>query len=164
MKLISITILVLCIWACSDRKSTINTGKEGRPMPVFDMLLMDSISHINTNKIPTGKPTVVFLFSPNCPFCRAQTEDIINNINTVSNIQFYMISQLPFEQVQKYYNKYQFAKYPNITLAIDPTDYFGNFYKAPGVPYIAIYDKEKKLKKALIGKVKTNLIKEIAFE
>jgi protein-disulfide isomerase len=127
-------------------------------------MLMDSVSRLSTSNIPTGKPIVVFFFSPSCPYCRAQTEDLIKNIQSLGDIRFYLLAQLPFAPVRKYYTHYQLEKYTNITLGLDYETYFGKYYKANAVPYIAIFNKEKQLKHVLVGNVGSKTIKEIAFE
>lgn len=139
-------------------------GLEGKLMPSFNLLLMDSTSLLNTSAIPTGNPTVFLLFSPSCHYCRAQTQDIIDEIKSLTNIRFYIFSSFSFDQVKSYNEHYQLNKYKNITVGQDYGSYFENYFKAPGVPYMAIYSKDKRLKQVFVGKVEINEIKQIALE
>lgn len=164
MKLLFFLLLLVGLGACSSRVPSIITGFEGQPLPSFDLLLMDSITRLNTESIPVGKPIVLFLFSPDCPYCRAQTEEMTKNIKALSNIQVYLLSNFPFSTIKGYYHKYNLKTYPNITVVQDYDAYFANYYKVPGVPFIAIYNKEKKLKLVLLGEVDAGTIKELSLE
>lgn len=160
MKL-SVILILIGILGCSGNATVMITGMEGKPLPTFTLLLMDSLSRLNMNSIPKGKPVVLFLFSPNCPYCRAQTNELIANIESFKDVRLYMLSSASFGLIQDYYRYYQIAKYSNITLGRDYENYFGNYYKAMGVPFIAIYDKDKRLKQALIGQVGIHTIKNL---
>ena len=149
---------------CFNHQPTIKTGFEGKPMPSFNLLLMDSTTLFNTSTIPEGKPIVFFLLNPVCPYCRAETEDMINDMKSLSNIRFYLFSNFSFDMIKQFYDHYQLNKYPNIVVGQDYTAYFGDYYKAPGVPYIAFYRKDKRLNEVLMGKIEINTIKEIAFK
>ena len=162
MKKIIFLLLGLSIAGCFEHKPTIVTGLEGKPLPSFSFLLMDSTSRLNTNSITNGKPTVILIFNPYCPYCRAQTEAIIDDIKSFGNIRFYMLSAFPFGLVKDYYDQYQLKNYPNITVGQDYTDFLGSYYKAAGVPYTAVYDKAQRLQQVFMGNVSTRVIRDIA--
>jgi hypothetical protein len=164
MKATIIPLAITLLVGCYGRQPSIKTGKEGKPLPSLTLLLMDSISHMSTNKIPDEKPVIVFLFSPRCPYCRAQTEEIIENIKSLTDLQFYFLSAFPFSFVKSYFTHYQLGKYPNIIVGQDDKMDFSNYYQAQGVPYIAVYGKDKLLKQAFMGKVSINVLKNIALE
>lgn len=159
MKLWCTLILAGTLTACASRDDRIVTGYEGKPLPDFTVLKMDSITHINTASIPAGKPMVVFLFNPYCPYCRAQTEDIVKNAKKLQNVQVYMLSEFPFVTLKGYYEQYELRKHPNITLVQDYEAYFSRYYKATAVPFIAVYNKNKILKEVLLGNVGVEKIK-----
>lgn len=164
MKRLLFLFLVTYLTGCRDRHSIIVTGLEGRALPSFNLLLMDSATTINTNQIPTGKPIVLLFINPYCPFCRAETQQIIDHLNSLNNIKFLVFSIFPFGSIKEYYNHFKLNKYTNIVVGQDYTDYFGKYFKIPGVPYMAIYAKDKRLRQVLIGNIGTNRIKDIAME
>jgi thiol-disulfide isomerase/thioredoxin len=164
MKKLSILLLFVGLAGCFDRQSTIITGLEGTSLPNFSFQLTDSITLLNSKSIPAGKPIVLFLFSPNCPYCKAQTAEITSKIKSLNNIHFYLLSLYPLYQIKDYYNHFQLSQYSNITIARDYDNYCGNYFKVPGVPYIAIYNKDKRLKRVLIGNVSASVIRDIAVE
>jgi thiol-disulfide isomerase/thioredoxin len=157
-------IVVVFLTGCFGKKPSFKTGQEGKPLPAVDLLLTDSVSHLNTQKIPVGKPFVIIYFSTECPFCRALTNDIIDDMDELSNIQFYFVSTFPIKDIKAYCNEYHLQNFSNITVAWDHEMFFNKYLNAPGIPVIAIYNKDKKLKKVFIGRVNTNLIKDIALD
>jgi thiol-disulfide isomerase/thioredoxin len=163
MKALLILCLLVNIFGCSNKQPTLRTGLEGKPMPSFNLLLTDSITRINSKIMAPGKPIVLFYFSPECPYCRSQTEEIINNINSLNNIQFCMLSNFPINQIKQYYNHYQLNKYRNITVAQDYDSHFSIFFKTTIVPYFAIYSREKKLLNVNIGKLEFQQLKDISI-
>jgi thiol-disulfide isomerase/thioredoxin len=144
-------------------KVEIKTDKIGKVMPSFNLLLMDNTSQFNTKAIPKGQPIVFFYFTPKCPFCRAQTREIIADLKSHNNIQFYFFSSFPFKQIKSYYDYYQLNKYPNIIVGQDYGSFFENYFEVQSVPYFAIYSTDKRLKQVLVGKFPTNKIKQIAI-
>jgi thiol-disulfide isomerase/thioredoxin len=164
MKKIVFLLLATFIAACSEDKPSVITGLEGKTLPSFNFLLMDSSTRINTKSIITGKPSVIFIFSPYCPYCRAQTEAIIDDIKSFSNMHFYVLSSLPFNLIKDYYDHYQLNKYPNITVGQDYDGFLGNYYKVHAVPYIAVYNRSKKLKQVLMGNVTTRVLRDIIYD
>jgi thiol-disulfide isomerase/thioredoxin len=164
MKKSLIVFLLAGICGCFNRQPAIKTGFEGKPIPSFDLLLADSTTHFNTNTIPNGKPVVFFLFQPWCPYCKAQTEAMLKHIQSVKDIHFYLLTTSSYSQFKQFYDRYKLNKYPNITAGIDGSRFFGTYFQAKGVPYQAIYDQNRRLKRVLIGPSDMNLIKEISFE
>ena len=164
MKYILFLNLLSILLGCSNTSdSSLKTGLEGKTIPVFNMLLMDSSHQMNTGKIPAGKPVVFLLVSPFCPYCRALTKDIVDHMQSLDGIQFYVISSFPLDQIRGYYGEFKLDNYPNITVGQDYATVFQNYFKASAVPYVAIYGEEKKLRKVFVGKININLIKETAF-
>jgi len=160
MKIWCSILLVTILTGCARQAPPVVTGFEGKPLPVFNLLQMDSVTQLNTSNIPTGKPIVLFLFSPYCPYCRAQTEDMVKNVEKIKNIQVYMLSEFPFATLRDYYEQYHLAQYSNITVLQDYGAYFAKYYKVPGVPFIAVYNNDKILKEVLLGNVGVKSIKE----
>jgi thiol-disulfide isomerase/thioredoxin len=141
---------------------TLKTGLEGRPLPAFDMQLYDSLTHLNTTDIPTGQPLIVIGFSPTCTHCQAETADLIKNIEKFRNVRICFITGFPLRDMQVYYRYYKLKQYPNIIMGRDSTNAFLNFFKADAVPYTAVYDSRKRLKRVMNGQAAAlNLAKAI---
>lgn len=156
-------ILFVGVRGCFQNQPTVHTEMEGKPIPSFKLLSVDSTGQINTDNI-TSYPIVLFYFSPNCPYCRAQTETIVKNIQSLKQIQFYFFSNFPLTPIRNFSEKYQLNKFENIVVGQDYENFFGDHFKTPGVPYMAVYGKNKLLKQVLIGTVNPSLLKDIAFQ
>jgi thiol-disulfide isomerase/thioredoxin len=163
MKNIIALLLIFACCGCIDRNRMI-TGLEGKPMPSFDLLLNDSATHLNTTTIPEGKPIVLLSFGPDCPFCKAEMKDIVDNYQQLQGIRFYVFTSAHFRDMQRFYAYCGLQQQKSIVVGIDTANFFSGYYGAPGVPYMAIYDPKKKLKCTLLGKTSIHRIKDIAFE
>jgi hypothetical protein len=161
MKYHVIVSLFILILACNHKKAE-TTGLEGKPMPSFNLLLLDSVSQFNTNKIPDGKPIVLLYFGPSCAYSRAQIEEIATHSSTLKDIQFYLFTTWPFDDLKRFSNHYHLQDHSNIVIGLDYTNYFQDYYNAPGVPYMAIYGKDKLLRKTFLGKVKADIVLQTA--
>jgi thioredoxin-related protein len=138
MKSVTFIILSFILFGCFGKKPTLETGREGKPLPSINLLLMDSTTYIKTTKETSYKPIVLFYFSPECAYCRKMTKSITNNIDELQGITIYMLSNFPFDKIKEYVKEFDLSKYKNITVGYDYELYFSQYFKAPGVPCIAI--------------------------
>ena len=153
---------ILLIVSCGQNKQ-ITTGLEGKPIPSINLLMIDSTTKINTANLKDNEPVVFFFFSPQCPYCKLQTEDIISNIKSLNNIHFYLVSSFPFRTLKQYYRQYELERYSNITVGRDYDYHFVDYYSVKSIPYIAVFNKDKILKKVFVGKTDINVIKSTAL-
>lgn len=158
MKKMRFLLLALTFWGCLSKSSSVKTGLEGHPVPTIEFLLMDSLTIVNTNKINYDEAVVLFYFNPDCPHCRMQIKEIVTNIGQFHNTHFYLISDYPFADIKQYYKKNELYKYLNVTVGQDYNSRFRKFFKPIGVPYLAVYKSDKRLKKVLIGKASLQTI------
>jgi thiol-disulfide isomerase/thioredoxin len=159
-----VMITITMLTGCFSREPE-KTGKEGKPIPELNLLLTDSTTWLNIGQSNIKNPVVLFYFSPNCPYCKAQTKEIIEDIDKLKDIQFYFISSFPIPMLKAYNEEYNLAQYPNIITGKDTANAMGEYFEIVGVPYMAIYGKDKKLKKSFMGgKLYTSQIKKITQE
>lgn len=164
MKLCILIISIAFLAGCYSSEPQ-KTGKEGKPMPAFNILLTDSITWVNTSTATVNQPVVLFNFSPFCPYCKKQAREIIEDIDKLKDIQFYFISSFPISLLKAYSKELKLAQYPNIAIGMDTANAVGDYFEIAGVPYIAIYGKDKKLKKSFLGgKLYSSQIKKITEE
>lgn len=157
-------VLGWALFTAFTAPTTIKTGFEGRQIPSVDLLLADSATHLNTADIPSGQPLVVIGFSPWCIHCQAVTRDIIKNIDQFRNIRICYITTNAFTDMKTFYNVFILARFPNITMGRDWNDKFFPYFKAPGVPYIIVFDSHKRVKVVLNGEAKALRIAQLAAE
>jgi thiol-disulfide isomerase/thioredoxin len=129
------------------------TGKEGQPLPSFNLLLPDSSTIYHTNQMK-GKPTVFFLFGPNCPYCQQQMDEIKTNMIELENIQFVILTGEGFRGMKDFVDQNGLNGYPNVIAGLDTADFFMKYYKLGGYPSTAFYNKEGVLQNMYSGEVK----------
>lgn len=147
-------LFLVVAWTLFTAFSTpvrIKTGMEGSKMPAFNLLLVDSATHLNTADIPAGQPFIVIGFSPWCIHCQAETRDIIKHMPQLKNTRIYYVTNFPFRDMKAFYRYFKLAKYPNITMGRDSTDSFLSWYKAKAIPYTTIFDGKKRLATVMVG-------------
>jgi thiol-disulfide isomerase/thioredoxin len=164
MKRITHLALVLSLCGCYGKKPKTITGLEGKPMPSITLLAADSSTIYNTADIAPGKPTLLFSFETWCPYCKAQTESLISHIKSLKDINIYMVCNTQISEFKKFNKRYKLDKYPNIKAGVDYDWSFAKYFKSNQVPYLVIFDKQKKLRRVLKGKTTASTIKAISFE
>lgn len=164
MKKALVIICTVVMAGCYGKKlETKKTGLEGQAMPKIDLIAADGVSHFNTEDIAPGKPTILFAFQPWCPYCRAQTTSMINQIQKLKDVNIYMLSDCKYSEFKKFCYKYKLQNYPNIRAGIDYNGSFSKYFRKNSIPYLAIYSPDKRLKCALEGKNYISTIKEAVF-
>lgn len=163
MKQIIMVLIIAALAGCYGSAPE-KKGMEGKPLPEFNLLLTDSLTWINTRNIPAGKPIVLFYFSPTCPYCRAQTEEIIEDIDKLKNIQFYFITPQPLASLKSFCKEFELSKYPNITSGVDTGTFVSDYFEIEGVPYMAIFGNNKTLNKSYLGKIYSSQLIKAAKE
>lgn len=161
MKWILYTILGLSLVACSGKATTIRTGLEGKALPSFAMTLADSSTHMNSADIPKGKPFILLSFATWCPFCRAQTSEIVKHIDDFKDSHIYMLTEGSYQSLRDYKKHFQLDRYPEITVAMDDSSFFIKYFKLGGIPSFAMYGKDKKLHKVVTGKTPPKELKDL---
>lgn len=120
-------------------------------MPSFNLLLIDSTTIFNTRDIPKGKPSVLLFFDPDCEHCQEETTDLLKNMDSLSNINFYFISINQMDRLKVFNGYYQLSRYPNITVGKDYSFFFLGHFKDVYPPYSIVYDRHKRLRAVFKG-------------
>jgi thioredoxin-related protein len=113
--------------------------------PPFKLLLTDSVTYFTKDDLSKKKAIMIMLFSPDCEHCQHKTEEIIKHINTFEKVQIVMSTTLPFDKMLAYYNKYDLKRFNNIIMGKDISYLLPSFYNIRNLPFLAFYDKKKKL-------------------
>lgn len=162
MKMLIYPIACLIAFSChSPEIPPIQTGLEGQKMPSVKIRLTDSTTLLSTEDIAHDGPAVVILFSPNCPYCRAELNDILRNESTFGKTHFYLLTNWSLKSAKAFSNYFHLEKYPNIVVAQDKKSQLLKFYKVTGVPFTAIFDDNRTLRQAYEGSVPASQIRRI---
>jgi thiol-disulfide isomerase/thioredoxin len=127
------------------------TGLEGRPIPSIQLQLADSTTWLNTADIPTGKPFIIFGFSPSCVHCQNLTLRIKKDYKEFKDIPIYYLTTDRFKNMMSFYRFYKLAEYPNIKMGRDSANIFFHYFNKKTTPVIAIFDAKKRLRRVFPG-------------
>lgn len=161
MKTIISLLLLYNLCGCMSKEPD-KPNLEGQSLPSFSIMQVDSSIYSITNS--NNRPAVLFYFGPRCPYSKAQIEEITKNNDALREIQFYVFTSYPYNEMETFYKKYELYKYPNIITGIDYTNFFPKHFDANWVPYLIIYGKDKIYKESYIGKVESKKILEAAYQ
>jgi len=145
MKKIGFIVCLVFLAACFSKKHG------GPELPVFNILLPDSVTVLNTSKIPTGNPIVLVYFSPDCEHCQAETEWILHHMDSLKKVNFYFVTNDPLDRLQIFYKAYGMDRHPNIVVGRDYEFAFIRLFKGISPPYTILYDRDKHERRVFSG-------------
>jgi thiol-disulfide isomerase/thioredoxin len=114
-------------------------------VPPFKLLEVDSATWLTKDDIKKNHETLIVFFSPDCPHCKHQTEDILAAKNKFNDIEIVMATYQPFGEMKAFYAYYRIGDHPNIKMGRDEKYTLPPFYKMTNLPYLALYDKKGNL-------------------
>lgn len=117
------------------------------------VLLKSDNGLITKDKLKKNQPVIIMYFSPECPHCQHQLEDMLQRMKDLKNIQIIMATHQPMEELVAFEHKYKLNKYSNIQAGRDTKYFLQPFYRIHNFPYLALYDKRGKLIKTFEGNV-----------
>lgn len=120
-------------------------------VPPFRLLQTDSSTVFTKASLKKNKSVLVMLFSPDCEHCRHETEDIISRIRELKKIQIVMATIVPFNKMKQFYTEFALARFDNITVGRDIDYLLPSFYDIRNLPFLALYDKKRKLIEVVEG-------------
>lgn len=153
-----ILFFLINITCACNVQDPIKTNKEGEYLPDFTLQL-DSTRTFNSRQVSTGKRIVLLSFRTNCPYCRAEIEEILDDIDNLNDYRFYFISSDTMPEIKKFIKQYNLSGYSTILTGQDNEHFFTKYFKSPGVPFTAIYNEEKRLIAAFFGEIGIKEIK-----
>ena len=114
-------------------------------VPPLKLLLIDSSTIFTDKELKKDTPLFFILFSPDCEHCKKETEELIENIDSLKNIQIVMATFMPFDKMKEFYNTYQLNRFSNITVGYDIQRILATYYRISYTPFVALYDKKGNL-------------------
>lgn len=154
--LMSLLITILC-FAQIDSAS-LPPYKKTRTLPTFDLLMTDSVSHYTKADLPGSEPVLIILFDPNCDHCKHETEEILQHIDSLKDVQIVMATNADFADLKKFYQHYNLGKFKNIKAGVEPKYYLATFFAIHNLPYLAMYNGHGVLLKTHEGGMKVDNI------
>lgn len=161
MKKIIILFFVICLGkVCIAQADSAAIYLRFPTVPPFSIIKVPDSSKFTKNDLAKRKATLIFIFSPDCDHCQAETKSLIANIKLFKKAEIIMASPLDYTLIKDFYEEYKIADHPNIIMGRDPSYFFGTFYKLRSFPALFLYDKKGNFVKAFDGSVPVTAIAE----
>jgi thiol-disulfide isomerase/thioredoxin len=109
-------------------------------LPVSKVSKLDSTKCSFASLFKKNKPVVAMLFSPDCEHCQHQVELIQNNMDSLKEINFILISNRPLFMLKDFYKKFNLKKYKNISVINDADNTIARFFKIGAYPTLTFYN------------------------
>lgn len=139
-------VVTLSLAQSNQSATTLAPYQKNKNLPSFSIRLLDSITIFNTRSIQKGKPTVFVLFSPDCDHCAQLAREIKKDVQQFDQVNFFMVSPpMPLYDIKMFAHINGLVDKKQIIVGQDMDFFFGSFYQAETVPFVVIYDAEKKL-------------------
>ncbi|MGG9971772.1 peroxiredoxin family protein [Ferruginibacter sp. SUN002] len=126
----------------------------------FSIIKVPDSTKFTKADLKKKRPVLIMAFSPDCDHCQHETKELLKHIDLFKKVQIVMISPISYNYILEFYNKYELAKYPNITVGRDPVWLIGSFYNIRNYPGLFLYNKKGKFVKAFDGSVPVEKIAE----
>ena len=150
-----IIALFICFGlSATAQRDTTPPFKKTPGWPPIMLTLLDKTQF--TSKDLHNQPTIVMYFSPECPHCKAQMDDMIRDYKELDKYQIILATYQPEEEIKSFSTYYQLQRYDNITVGRDDKFLLPPFYRIRNLPYLALYDRKGNLVTTFEGNVKTS--------
>jgi len=150
-RLLSTCFFLISFIMMRAQSDTVKPAYFNQPLPAFSLQMVDSSANYTKEKLPKNKQVVLIWFNPDCEHCQAETKLITEHIGEFSDAHIVMATYQPFDKMKHFYEAFEIKNYPTISMGRDKKYYLAGYFGIKFVPFIAIYDKNYKLKKVYEG-------------
>lgn len=133
-------------------------AKRSKNFPPVKLLMPDSATYFTKEKLAKNKPVFLMVFHPSCEHCQQEAEEITKNIDRFKGIQIVMSSMVPLSEMKPFTEKYKLAAFDNIIVAQDYSFFLPPFFQFNNLPFLAFYNKKKKLVSTFGGSLSVDKI------
>jgi thioredoxin-related protein len=144
--------LALCFSSLAQQDTMTPAYLRHPEVPGLQLLRTDSTRYTNDD-LPKKKQVLLMLFSPDCDHCQHEAEQLAANKKALADTHIIMASTYPLFRLTAFADKYGLSGMTNVVLAKDPYYILVSFYALRQFPYLALYDKKRKLIKTFEGAV-----------
>lgn len=139
--------LSFSVIAQTNGLDTLAPYQKNDQLPAFNLKKLDG-SWYNVSNLNKDKNVAFIVFNPDCHHCEIEAEEISKNIEELQNIEFlWVTTSTEKEEIEKFAQRYNFLNKENFHFLTDPNYAAAIFYEVRTTPFMAIYNKQGKLKK-----------------
>jgi thiol-disulfide isomerase/thioredoxin len=142
-----ICLVIGFFWMSGLYAQTDSVQPPFRKFPFFPpvKLILPGHAEFTKDDLPKKKPVMLMVFSPMCEHCKLETEEIIRNIAKFDKSVIVMATMMPFDSMMNFREIYQLAEHDNIIVGQDTQFFLPTYYMISNLPFLAFYDKKRKL-------------------
>jgi len=107
------------------------------------------------------KPTLFIYFNSECDYCQSEATKIHERLSDFEGMQLLFVSFEEKMAIQQFAKEYQLINKENILFLEDRKGAFSELFDVNSIPYMVIYDENKKLLKKFKGATKVDKILEV---
>lgn len=124
-------------------------SKAAQGIPNYKILNTDSV-YVTPANLKKNMPVMIIYFSPDCSHCQHLMYELKPKMNDLKNVQVVMITfTSQMKAIQVFQRDFDLKKYPNFTVGTEGDSFVvQQYFDVHSTPYIALYDKNRKLVKA----------------
>lgn len=157
MKRIKIFVLALLICSFGQMATAQKTDsllyQRFPDIPPFSLRLAPDSAVLNKDLLKKNKPTLFFIFSPDCGHCQITTADLLKHYQLFKNFQIIMASPLEYKWLVPFYEEFKLKKYPAIKVGRDASYTLGTFFDVHNFPELFLYNKKGEFVKEYKGNI-----------
>lgn len=118
-------------------------------IPSFSFLTLTGKKYTDA-QLP--KKTIIFMyFNSDCDYCQSEAVKIQEHLNDFNNTQWVFVSYESTGKIQEFASTYKLNNLKNVLFLEDKKAVFATIFNANTIPFIVIYDSDKKLLKQFKG-------------
>lgn len=122
-------------------------------IPPFSLRLAPDSALLNKDLLKKNKPTLFFIFSPDCGHCQITTNDLLKHYQLFKNFQIIMATPLEYKWIVPFYDEFKLKNYPAIKVGRDATYSLGTFFNVHNFPELFLYNKKGEFVKEFKGNI-----------
>lgn len=119
--------------------------------PPVKLLMADSSSWFAKTDLPKKKAVMLILFNPKCEHCQHEAEELTRHIGQFKGIHIVMATTAALDEMRAFAEKYQLARYENITVGRDIGFFLPVYFDISNLPFHAFYNKKLELISVFAG-------------
>jgi len=154
-------LLIFSIISFSCKHSNERSLNAREKFPDFQVQLIDSVTVSSTNHLVAEGPVVIFVFDPECPFCKEQLKDLMKNTTLLRDVTIYMVTIAPYRMMKAYSQEFGLGGKSNIVMWRDTKMFVLKKFNIQAAPFTAVYDRGHLLKQTFYGKIDAKIIHDV---
>jgi len=160
-------LLLFCLFfplLCSAQSQQVPAAETPPPyktqpgLPPLRLLLGDSTTWFQTEKVARKKPMLLLFFSPACSHCQKSAEELVRLKDSLPDMQLVMATLAPIGEMNAFREKYGTDALPQTIVGKDAYVLLPPFFNIRHLPFIALYDRKGNLSETLEGSLPIPLL------